>query len=335
MVFPGQGSQKVGMLADLADDHVLVQIFETVSREIGRDLRRLAIEGPPADLDSTTVTQPLMLATDVAFYAIQRVQGGAKPGVVAGHSLGEYPALYVAGVLELPALARLVAVRARLMQEAVAPGAGAMAAILGLDGPALEAVCRNVTSGVVEAVNYNCPGQIVIAGERAAVEAAMVAARAAGAKRALLLPVSVPAHSSLMKKEAAMVAARAAGAKRALLLPVSVPAHSSLMKKASRAYAHELAQYDLKPPVLPVVHNADLAEHPDPASIREALAAQLASPVRWTETIEHLRDRHGVSRIVECGPGRILLGLDRRIAPEIEHRSLENRETILQYAETR
>lgn len=304
MVFPGQGSQKVGMLADLADDHVLVQIFETVSREIGRDLRRLAIEGPPADLDSTTVTQPLMLATDVAFYAIQRVQGGAKPGVVAGHSLGEYPALYVAGVLELPALARLVAVRARLMQEAVAPGAGAMAAILGLDGPALEAVCRNVTSGVVEAVNYNCPGQIVIAGERAAVEAAMVAARAAGAKRALLLPVSVPAHSSLMKK-------------------------------ASRAYAHELAQYDLKPPVLPVVHNADLAEHPDPPSIREALAAQLASPVRWTETIEHLRDRHGVSRIVECGPGRILLGLDRRIAPEIEHRSLENRETILQYAETR
>ena len=304
MVFPGQGSQKVGMLADLAQDPILVEVFETVSREVDRDLRRLAVEGPAEDLDSTTVTQPLMLAADVAFYAIQRARGGLLPGVVAGHSLGEYPALYAAGVLELPALARLVVVRARLMQEAVAPGAGAMAAILGLDDEALEAVCRTVTGGIVEPVNYNCPGQIVIAGERAAVEEAMAAARAAGAKRALLLPVSVPAHSSLMKT-------------------------------ASRAYAHELAQIDFKPPVLPVVHNADLAAHPDPPSIREALVAQLASPVRWTETIQHLRDRYGVSRIVECGPGRILLGLDRRIAPELEHRSLEDRETILQYAEIR
>jgi [acyl-carrier-protein] S-malonyltransferase len=304
MVFPGQGSQKVGMLADLAHDPILVGIFETVSQAAGQDLRRLAIEGPPEALDVTTVTQPLMLATDIAFYALQRAQGGMMPVAVAGHSLGEYAALYAAGVLEIPALARLVAVRARLMQEAVVPGTGAMAAVLGLDDGVIEEVCRTVTAGIVEAVNYNCPGQVVIAGERVAVEQAIGAARAAGAKRALLLPVSVPAHSSLMKK-------------------------------ASCAYAQELAQVDLKPPVLPVVHNADLEEHLEAASIREALVAQLASPVRWTETVRHLRDRYGVSRIVECGPGRVLIGLNRRIAPELGHVGLENRETILQYAEIR
>jgi [acyl-carrier-protein] S-malonyltransferase len=291
------------MLADLAHDSLLTGVFGTVSQSAGCDLKRLAIEGPAEALDATTVTQPLMLAADIAFYAIQRAQGGAMPVVVAGHSLGEYAALYAAGVLDVPALAGLVTVRARLMQEAVAPGAGAMAAVLGLDDEAVGRACRSVVGGIVEPVNYNSPGQVVIAGERSAVEQALLAARQAGARKAILLPVSVPAHSSLMRS-------------------------------ASRAFEAELARVDLHPPSVPIVHNADRSPHPEPAAIRLALVAQLASPVHWTETVRCLRDAHGVTRIVECGPGRVLTGLGRRIAPELEHRSLENRETIRQYAET-
>lgn len=301
MVFPGQGSQSVGMLADCLDHPALVRVFEVVSTSCGQDLRQLAIEGPPERLGQTTVTQPLMLAADVAFYEIYRAEGGSPPEVLAGHSLGEYPALYVAGALDLAGLAGLVVTRARFMQEAVPEGQGAMAAVMGLAEATLEALCRSIPSGRVEAVNFNCPGQTVVAGTQVAVQ-------------------------ELIER------AREAGAKRAVLLPVSVPAHSSLMGEAARRFAGALADVSFHAPRIPVIHNADLTPHADPLDIRQALVAQLYSPVRWIDTIQAFRDHYGVGEILECGPGRVLTGLDRRCAPDLSHVALENRAAIEQMA---
>lgn len=301
LVFPGQGSQGIGMLADCADHPALLRVFDVVSSCCGSDLRKLALEGPAPVLGETTVTQPLMLAADIAFYEIYRASGGAPPEVLAGHSLGEYPALYAAGVLDLARLADLVKTRARLMQEAVPSGQGAMAAILGLAEGPLVALCAGITSGTVEAVNFNCPGQIVVAGTKPAVEALIEQARAAGAKRAILLPVSVPAHSSLMRDPA-------------------------------REFEAVLAGIDFRPPRIPVIHNADLETHTDAPGIRRALAAQLYRPVRWGDTIAAFRDRYGVVEILECGPGRVLSGLGRRCLPELRHEALENLDAMKQYA---
>ncbi|MHB1543843.1 MAG: ACP S-malonyltransferase [Gammaproteobacteria bacterium] len=303
MVFPGQGSQAIGMLADCVNHPALLQVFGVVSGRCGQDLRKLAMEGPAERLGETTVTQPLMLAADVAFYEIYRAAGGRLPEVLAGHSLGEYPALYAAGVLDLAELADLVLTRAQLMQAAVPEGQGAMAAIMGLEVGPLVDLCSGITSGTVEAVNFNCPGQIVVAGTKTAV-------------------------GELIER------ARAAGAKRAIFLPVSVPAHSSLMREPARQFEAVLAGTRLRPPRIPLIHNADLATHADPDGIRRALAAQLYRPVRWTDTIHAFRDHYGIFEIIECGPGRVLSGLGRRCAPDLSHVALENASTLKQYAQS-
>ncbi len=301
MVFPGQGSQSIGMLADFVDHPAVSRVFGLISARCGRDLRELALTGPTEVLGETTVTQPLMLAADVSFFEIYRDAGGQLPEVVAGHSLGEYPALYAAGVLDLPDLADLVVARARLMQEGAPEGGGAMAAVMGLPEDILLALCRDIPSGTVEAVNFNCPGQVVVAGTRAAVGALIEQVRAAGAKRAILLPVSVPAHSSLMRD-------------------------------AARGFAQVLAGVRFRPPRIPLIHNADLSTHLDPDGIRQVLAAQLYQPVRWTDTIHLFRDRYGIQEIIECGPNRVLTALGRRCAPDLEHVALENASVLKQYA---
>lgn len=283
MVFPGQGSQSVGMLDALARAFPEVgEIFERASAALGWDLWTLVHEGPESRLGETEKTQPALLAADVACYEAWRAAGGGQPDYMAGHSLGEYAALVCAGSLSFEAAIALVALRGRLMQEAVPAGVGAMAAILGLDDEVVRDACRLSADGeVVEAVNYNCPGQVVIAGVAAAVARASAAAKTAGAKRVLMLPVSVPSHSSLMRDAAARLAA---------------------------ALEHVV----FVSPQVPVLHNAHLRTESSPAGIRAALAQQLYTPVQWTGTIQALTGE-GVTRVVECGPGKVLTGLIRRI----------------------
>ncbi|NIP71648.1 MAG: ACP S-malonyltransferase [Gammaproteobacteria bacterium] len=282
-VFPGQGSQSVGMSGALAESYPVVrQTYEEASEALGYDLWQMAANGPEAELNLTHVTQPAMLAADVAVWRVWEQQGGARPAVMAGHSLGEYAALVCAGALPFAGAAAAVAERGRLMQQSVPAGAGAMAAILGLDDETVGRVCREAAEGgMVEAVNFNAPGQVVIAGERAAVERATALAKGAGAKRAVALPVSVPSHCALMRPAAEQLAER-------------------------------LANLELRAPALPVLHNCDLSAHADPGQIREALVRQLYSPVRWVETIQAFAAR-GVETVVECGPGKVLAGLNRRI----------------------
>ncbi len=281
-VFPGQGSQAVGMMQGLAARPEVRLTFSEASDALGEDLWTLVAEGPAERLNQTVNTQPAMLAADIATWRVWQAMGGTQPELLAGHSLGEYAALVVAGALTFPDAVRLVRFRAEAMQAAVPAGSGAMAAILGLDDDAVRAVCREAAAGdVVEAVNLNSPGQVVIAGSRTAVDRAMALAKEKGAKRALPLPVSVPSHSSLM-----------------------LPAAEKLL-----AYLEEVP---IVSPAIPVLHNTDVETHGSPEAIRVALARQLHTPVRWVETVQAIRAA-GIDRLVECGPGKVLAGLAKRI----------------------
>ena len=282
-VFPGQGSQSIAMQDDLAEEFPEVQAtYAEASDELGYDLWQLVQKGPKERLDETIVTQPVMMTAGIAAWRVWQKAGGETPLLLAGHSLGEYTALVCAGVMEFPNAMRLIRRRAELMQQAVPAGAGAMAAILGLDDDAVLSVCRDAEEGqAVQAVNFNTPGQVVIAGARTAVERAIKLATDAGARRALLLSVSVPAHSDLMKPAAA---------------------------KLSEA----LAEASLSVPTIPVISNADVTCYETVEQIRDGLMRQLFSPVRWAETIGFMIE-HGTTKIVECGPGKVLAGLNRRI----------------------
>ncbi len=297
-VFPGQGSQSAGMLGALAADWPQVgQTFAEASEVLGYDLWRVARDNPDGALDQTRHTQPAMLAAGVASARVWRAAGGAEPAAAAGHSLGEYSALVLAEALDFAAAVRLVAERARLMQESVPAGRGGMAAILGLDDDRVAEVCESVPDdGVVEPVNFNAPGQVVIAGDAGAVAAAVEAARAAGAKRAVTLPVSVPSHSSLMRP-------------------------------AAEALAEVLADTAFRTPAIPVIHNVDAARHPEPDAMRDALRRQLYNPVRWTDSIGSLRG-NGIELLLELGPGRVLTGLARRIDRDLQALAVEDPESL-------
>lgn len=287
-VFPGQGSQAVGMLGELAQVEPLVQAtFAEASAALGYDLWKLVSEGPAEELNQTHITQPAMLSAGIAVWRIWQEKGGAVPAVLAGHSLGEYTALVAAGALDFKDAVSLVAERGRLMQEAVPAGSGSMAAILGLDDAKVIEVCENAAQGdVVSAVNFNANGQVVIAGQVAAVERAVELAKAAGAKRAVVLPVSVPSHCALMKPAADKLAERLAG--------ISINA-----------------------PQIPVINNCNVSKASDADAIRDALVRQLYSPVRWVETIQAMAEE-GVDTLVECGPGKVLVGLSKRIVKEMK-----------------
>jgi [acyl-carrier-protein] S-malonyltransferase len=281
-VFPGQGSQQIGMMDGFGDHPEVRATFAEASEILGDDLWRLVQQGPADALNLTRNTQPVMLAAGVGIWRAWQAAQGPVPAFLAGHSLGEYSALVAAGALSFKDAVPLVRFRAEAMQEAVAAGAGAMAAVVGADDAAVADACREAAQGeVVEPVNFNAPGQIVIAGHKSAVERAIVAAKARGAKRALMLPVSAPFHSSLLKPAAERLALR-------------------------------LAHVDIQVPAIPVLHNVDVELHATPGEIRDALAQQAARPVRWTETIQALVAR-GVTDVVECGPGKVLAGLARRI----------------------
>ncbi|MBD8451648.1 ACP S-malonyltransferase [Serratia rubidaea] len=282
-VFPGQGSQTVGMLAELAAEFPVVeQTFGEASAALGYDLWQLVQQGPAEELNKTWQTQPALLAASVAIFRVWQQQGGNAPALMAGHSLGEYSALVCAGVLDFQEAVRLVELRGKLMQEAVPAGTGAMYAIIGLDNESIAKACADAAEGqVVSPVNFNSPGQVVIAGNKEAVERAGAACKAAGAKRALPLPVSVPSHCALMK-----------------------PAADKL------AVALEAVTFNA--PQIPVVNNVDVKIENDPQAIRSALVRQLYSPVRWTESVEFI-SAQGVSSLLEVGPGKVLTGLTKRI----------------------
>lgn len=302
-VFPGQGSQAVGMLDAWGDHPAVVETLREASEALGEDIATLIKNGPKEELALTTNTQPVMLVAGVAAWRAWLAEGGAAPSVVAGHSLGEYSALVASGVLTLAQAAPLVRFRARAMQQAVPVGTGAMAAVLGMEAGKVVAGCAEATASfgagsaeIVEAVNFNDPMQTVIAGSKAAVDKAC----------------------ELLK---------ANGAKRALLLPVSAPFHSSLMKPAAEALREKLSTITLAAPQIPVLNNIDVAVETDPARIREALVRQAAGPVRWVESVQALKLR-GVAAIIECGPGKVLAGMVKRIAPELEAASVYDPATL-------
>ncbi|AXF08728.1 [acyl-carrier-protein] S-malonyltransferase [Paraburkholderia graminis] len=281
-VFPGQGSQSVGMLNAFADHAIVRETVQEASDALSQDLGKLIAEGPAEDLNLTTNTQPVMLTAAYAIYRAWQQAGGPAPAIVAGHSLGEYTALVAAGAIAFRDAVPLVRFRAQAMQTAVPVGEGGMAAILGLDDDTVRAVCAEASvAGVVEAVNFNAPAQVVIAGHKAAVEKACEVAKAKGAKRALPLPVSAPFHSSLLK-----------------------PASDQL-----REY---LASVDVKVPSIPVINNVDVAIVNEPAQIKDALVRQAAGAVRWVESVQAMAAQ-GVTHVVECGPGKVLAGLTKRI----------------------
>jgi len=287
-VFPGQGSQKTGMLAELAQAHPLVlSTLAEASEALGQDLWRIIQENPDGQLDKTEYTQPALLATSVAIWRLWQQQQGPLPEMLAGHSLGEYSALVCAGVMDLADGIRLVHRRGLYMQAAVPVGTGAMAAIIGMDDSKIDEICRSVAgAGVVSAANFNSPGQTVIAGDKEAVERAMVALKEAGAKRALPLNVSVPSHCALMK-----------------------PAADQL--------ADELSAVEFRSPSIPVVQNINGRAVRDSGEMRDNLLKQLYMPVQWVDTVYCMRD-FGVAKVVECGPGKVLGGLIKRIHPEME-----------------
>lgn len=297
LVFPGQGSQAVGMMSRYEAYPVVRDTFSEASKALGEDLWELVGNGPEEALNQTVNTQPVMLAADIAVYRAWRAAGGAAPVVVAGHSLGEYAALVAAGALAFADAVPLVRYRAASMQEAVPAGVGAMAAVMGLDDAGLADACREAAQGqVVEPVNFNAPDQIVIAGHREAVERAVAGAKARGAKRAVILPVSAPFHSVLMRPAAERLAAY-------------------------------LAKVVIDAPAVPVVHNVDAGMAASPNAIRTALAAQAASPVRWVATIRAIAAQ-GVTHILECGPGKVLTGFARRIAPDLTAMPLNDADAI-------
>ena len=297
-VFPGQGSQSVGMVADLAASYPEVKhIFERASEALSVDLWSLVTQGPDEALNQTHNTQPAMLAAGFAVWEIWRKLSPIQPTWMAGHSLGEYTALVCSGALSFEDGIKLVAARGRLMQEAVPPGVGSMAAILGLDDQQVVDICvQSAEAEIVSAVNFNAPGQVVIAGNKAAVERAMSAAKAAGAKRALLLPVSVPSHCALMQSAAEKL----------------------------EAYLNDIA---IATPNIKLVHNVDVASHDSPDAIRAILKEQLHKPVRWVDSVRYMNEQ-GVTHYVECGPGKVLIGLNKRIVKEAEHFSIYNSDTI-------
>lgn len=297
-VFPGQGSQTVGMMDSFAENAVVQQALKTANEALGEDLAEMIHTGPAESLNMTVNTQPAMLTSSVAIYQSWLAMGGKKPEVMAGHSLGEYSALTAAGVFSLADAVRLVRFRAKVMQEAVPVGQGGMAAIIGLSDEAVAAVCADAAScGVVEAVNFNSPGQVVIAGEKAAVEKACEVAKAQGAKRALVLPVSAPFHSSLMK-------------------PASIALKDKLMQTAMNA------------PEIDVVANVDVKVHKEKEAIINALAAQAAGAVQWVKTIEAFKEM-GVTHVVECGPGRVLAGLIKRIDSTIVVKNINSQDSLV------
>lgn len=298
MVFPGQGSQSVGMLAALAEACPLVEeTFAQASGVLGYDLWERTQKGPADLLNQTSCTQPAMLTAGVATWRCWKNQTDRLPAMMAGHSLGEYTALVCAGAIEFADAVALVEKRGETMQNAVPEGSGAMAAILGLDDDQVISVCAQAAQGeVVSAVNFNSPGQVVIAGNAAAVERAMDLAKQAGARRTLLLPVSVPSHCSLMQP-------------------------------AAQAFANDLAAISIKPPAVRVLHNVDVAMHDQPDAIRQALAAQLFNPVRWVETV-HAMHGAGIATILEMGPGKILAGLNKRIEKSMQGIAVQTAEDI-------
>ena len=298
-VFPGQGSQSVGMLDAWGDHPAVLSTLQEASAALGEDIGRLIHDGPKEQLDLTTNTQPVMLTAGIAAYRAWRAEGGAAPAAVAGHSLGEYTALVAAGVLTLADALPLVRLRATAMQEAVPVGVGAMAAILGLEAQAVREGCQaaaTVSGEVVEAVNFNDPRQVVIAGTKAGVDKACEMLKAAGAKRALPLPVSAPFHSSLMK-------------------PAALRLQAALEKVT------------LSAPAIPVVNNIDVATPVDAAAIRDALVRQAAGPVRWVEVVQALEAR-GITHVFECGPGKVLAGMAKRIDGELVTGSIYDAATL-------
>ena len=296
-VFPGQGSQAIGMLNGFAGNAVVDQTVAEASQALGFDLAKLIAEGPKESLDLTTNTQPVMLTAAVACYRAWLAAGGPPPTLVAGHSLGEYSALVAAGVIAFADAVPLVRFRAQAMQDAVPVGQGGMAAILGLSDQDVQAVCLAAAAGeVVEAVNFNAPAQVVIAGHKAAVERACELAKAKGAKRALTLPVSAPFHSSLLK-----------------------PASDKL-----RSY---LATLTFLPPTIALINNVDVAIETDPVAIKDALVRQAASPVRWVESVQKMQ-ASGVTHLIECGPGKVLAGLTKRIHPDLSGEAMYDQLTL-------
>jgi len=294
IVFPGQGSQAVGMLAELGEQHnVVTQTFAEASEALGYDLWSLVQNGPAEDLNQTFRTQPALLATSVALWRVWQEQGLAQPTVLAGHSLGEYSALVCAGVIDFKEAIKLVELRGQLMQEAVPAGVGAMFAIIGLDNDSIAKACEEAAQGeVVSPVNFNSPGQVVIAGNKDAVERA----------------------GALCKE---------AGAKRALPLPVSVPSHCALMKPAADKLAVALESLEFSAPALPVINNVDVISETDPAKIKDALVRQLYCPVRWTEVVEMMAEQ-GVETLYEVGPGKVLTGLTKRIVKSLSAAAVNN-----------
>jgi len=287
MVFPGQGSQTVGMLSELAASNpVIEQTFQQASDALGYDLWALTQNGPSEELNKTWQTQPALLTASVALWRLWQQKGGKTPVLLAGHSLGEYSALVCAGVIDFADAVRLVELRGKLMQDAVPEGTGAMSAIIGLDDASIAQACAEAAQGqVVSPVNFNSPGQVVIAGNKEAVERAGAACKAAGAKRALPLPVSVPSHCALMK-----------------------PAADKL--------AIALEEIVFNPPQIPVVNNVDVQCETSPEAIRSALVRQLYNPVQWTQSVEFIAAQ-GVERLLEVGPGKVLTGLTKRIVDNL------------------
>jgi len=298
MVFPGQGSQAVGMMNGWGDHPVVRATFDEASAALGQDLWALVAEGPAEDLNLTTNTQPVMLTAGIAAWRAWLAAGGPQPVLLAGHSLGEYTALVAAGALAFRDAVPLVRFRAQAMQDAVPAGVGAMAAIMGApDDDAVIAACAEAALGqVVEAVNFNAPGQLVIAGHREAVERAIAVAKTKGAKRGVILPVSAPFHSSLLRPAALRLAAR-------------------------------LAKITMTAPTIAVLHNVDVLMHDSPDDIRHALAQQAAHPVRWTATMQAM-GAQGITHVVECGPGKVLAGLAKRSVDSVQAYSLTDGEAL-------
>jgi len=296
-VFPGQGSQSRGMMNGYADFAAVRDTFTEASDVLKQNIWQLVAEGSDADLNATVNTQPVMLTAGIAVYRAWQSQNGIAPSIMAGHSLGEYTALVAAGALRFADALPLVRYRAECMQQAVPEGVGGIAAILGLDDDTVRTVCADAAQGeVLEAVNYNSPGQVVIAGNRAAVERGMELAKAKGAKRALMLPMSVPSHCSLLRGAAEQL----------------------------RAY---LENVTVQVPGIPVLHNADVKSHADGAAIKDALVRQLYCPVRWVETVLHF-GQYGVTHNVECAPGKVLMGLNKRIDTNQQAMALNDGEAL-------
>lgn len=301
-VFPGQGSQSIGMMNGYIDLPIIQETFTEASDILKQDFWSMVSNGPPDDLNLTINTQPLMLTAGIAVYRAWLNSGGNIPVIMAGHSLGEYTALVASEALSFADALKLVRFRAQAMQQAVPEGIGGMAAILGLDDKTIKMVCHEITqqnSGkLLEPANFNSPGQVVIAGHKDAVLEGIEKCKTKGAKRAVMLPMSIPSHCSLMK--------------------TAIP-----------DMQQQLQQMTLHSPKIPVLHNADVQTHPDPASIKEILLQQLINPVRWVDTVNALAAA-GITHLIECGPGKVLMGLNKRIEPDLQHISLTDTETIKQ-----